>query len=312
MLQARKLTFFPNGCTFFLLCIILYLQTILFISIISSAGHASLTFLRCGPAGINLYMGNPGRTVNDLEGIISDELLIYRGRDIFIKDGIIIHQPTLDEICDYGERKYWSMVYTLTSVGADMKFQLHDIGIDYTEISDFELFYSLLSRSFDQSKTSIIFGDLNLSGFQLLQNEATGDLVMCDPDNGIQIDEYTYLLIADVLRKIHGLTRNSQVPANQSTKQILIDDAREEYERNKNTEYHSQLKNLISAMVNCEGFKYNHSEVWNMKISAFMDSVRRISKMKNADLLLQSGYSGFGINLKDISEKQLDWLGDLN
>ncbi len=250
--------------------------------------------------------------MNGLEGIINDELLIYRGKDIFVKNGIVIHQPTLDEICDYGERAYWSMVYTLTSVGADMKFQLFDLGIDYTEISDFELFYSLISRSFDKSKTALLFGDLDLSGFQLLKNQETQELVMYEPDNGILIDEYTYLVIADVLRKMHGLKRNNQVPANKMTKQILIDDAREEYERNKNTEYHSQLKNLISTMINCEGFKYNHSEVWNMKISAFMDSVKRISKMKNADLLLQSGYSGFGINLKEIPSKQLDWLGELD
>ena len=49
-----------------------------------------------------------------------------------------------------------------------------------------------------------------------------------------------------------------------------------------------------------------------MKINAFMDSVKRASKIKNVDLLLQSGYSGFGINLKDIKDKnQLNWLGEL-
>ena len=49
-----------------------------------------------------------------------------------------------------------------------------------------------------------------------------------------------------------------------------------------------------------------------MKINAFMDSVKRISKIKNADLLLQSGYSGFGVNLKNIDKKQLDWQGELD
>lgn len=48
-----------------------------------------------------------------------------------------------------------------------------------------------------------------------------------------------------------------------------------------------------------------------MKINAFMDSVKRIGKIKNAQLLLQSGYSGFGVNLKEIDNKQLDWLGEL-
>ena len=55
----------------------------------------------------------------------------------------------------------------------------------------------------------------------------------------------------------------------------------------------------------------NHTDVWDLKINAFMDSVKRIGKIKNAELLLQSGYSGFGISLKDINKKELDWLGEL-
>lgn len=125
------------------------------------------------------------------------------------------------------------------------------------------------------------------------------------------IDEFTYNMMMDYLCQVHMIQRDEKKPANETTKMILIEDARDDYEKNKNKEYHSQLKNMISAMVNCEGFKYNHSEVWNMKINAFMDSVRRVSKIKNANLLLQSGYSGFGINLKEISNKQLDWLGEL-
>lgn len=247
-----------------------------------------------------------------MEEIVNDELMIYRGKDFFIKEGIILHQPTLDEICDYGERQYWSMVYTLTSVGADMKVPLSDMGMDYTEISDFQLFYSLLCQSFTIEQTSILFGSLDFQKFQIYQKKDSEDIVMYDSENDILIDEYTYLVIADALRKMHGLKRNGELPANESTKQILIEDAREEFNRNKNREYHSQLKNMVSAMINSEGFKYNHAEVWNMKINAFMDSVRRISKIKNADLLLQSGYSGFGVNLKEISDKQLDWLGELD
>lgn len=242
----------------------------------------------------------------------NDELKIYRGDDFFVQKNITIHQPTLDEICNYGEQQYWSMIYTLTSVGADMKFQLFDMGVDYTAISDFQLFYSLLCRGFTQKQTSILFGNLDFQKFQLCQKKDSEDIAMYDAQQDIIIDEYTYLVIVDVLRKMHGLKRNDQLPANESTKQVLIEDARDEYNRNKQKEYHSQLKNMVSAMINSEGFKYNHTEVWNMKINAFMDSVRRISKIKNADLLLQSGYSGFGVNLKEISNKQLDWLGELD
>lgn len=80
---------------------------------------------------------------------------------------------------------------------------------------------------------------------------------------------------------------------------------------NQKKEPRSVLKNLISGMINSEGFKFNYQTVWDMNIHAFLDSVERISKIKNATLLLQSGYSGFGIDLKKIKSKQLDWLGEL-
>ncbi len=247
-----------------------------------------------------------------MEELTDHELQIYRGKDFPLAPGITIHQPTLDEICDYGERAYWSMIYTLTSTGADLKFQLYDMGIDYTKINDFTLFYSLLAPPLDQSKTSIITGDLDFSNFQLMQKKGSEEIVMYDLEQDILIDEPTYLKFAEVLRSMHGLKRNSQLPANEATKQILIEDAREEYEQEKGKPYVSQLRNLVSAMTNSQGFKYDHAQVWNMKINAFLDSVKRISKIRNADLLLQSGYSGFGINLKEIPETQLNWMGDLD
>ncbi len=250
--------------------------------------------------------------MNNLELFADDELQIYQGKDILLAPGITIHQPTLDEICEYGEHAYWNMIYTLTSTGADLKFQLYDMGVDYTDIDDFTLFYSLLAPSFNQSKTSIITGDLDFTSCKLIQEHGSEEIVMLDLERNIRIDQQIYLKFAEILRNMHGLRRNSQLPANEATKQILIEDAREEYELNKDKPCVSQLKNLVSAMINCPGFKYNHAQVWDMKINAFLDSVRRISKMKHADLLLQSGYSGFGISLKEVPEKQLDWTGALD
>ena len=110
---------------------------------------------------------------------------------------------------------------------------------------------------------------------------------------------------------MHGLKRNDKIPANESTKMILIEDDREDYERNKTREYHSQMKNMVSAMINCEGFKYNHSEVWNMKISAFMDSVKRISKIKKCFFIIAEWVFRLWNRPQKVSDKQLDWLGEL-
>lgn len=247
------------------------------------------------------------------DSLQNDELKIYHGEDFVISKFIKIHQPSLDEICSYGEQEYYSMIYNLTATPQSMKVQLWDMGIDYTTITPFELFYNILYKLYSQEKTSIIFGDLDFIKFQIIQRKDDESILLYQVVNNesVIIDEFTYNMIMDYLRQVHLIYKDEKIPANESTKMILIEDAREEIECNKNSEYHSQLKNLISSMINCDGFKYNHSQVWDMKINAFMDSVKRISKIKNAELLLQSGYSGFGISLKDIDKKQLDWLGEL-
>lgn len=252
----------------------------------------------------------------------NDELKLYRGADFSVSRHITIHQPTLDEICDYGERDYYSMVYQLTATPQSMKWQLWDMGFDYTKLTPFELFYGFLYSLYPQEKTALLFGDLDLTKFKIMQRRDDNAPVLYQSvkknyggdirEYEIILDEFTYLVITDYLRKVHFIQKDEKVPANEATKMILIEDAREEYLRNKDREYHSLLKNMVSAMVNSEGFKYNHAQVWDMKINAFMDSVKRISKIKNAELLLQSGYSGFGVNLREISNKQLDWLGELD
>ena len=244
----------------------------------------------------------------------NDELKIYRGEDFVVSKHIVLHQATLNEICEYGERDYYSMIYNFTATPQSLKVQLWDIGIDYMEITPYQLFYQIIYKMYPQNKTSIIFGDLDFTKFQIMQRKDDESILLYQEidDEPVIIDEYTYNIIIDYLCKCHFIVRDLKEPLNNSTKMILIEDAREEMERNKNKEYHSQLKNLISAMINSEGFKYNHSQVWDMKINAFMDSVKRIGKIKNAQLLLQSGYSGFGVNLKEINNKQLNWLGELD
>lgn len=245
----------------------------------------------------------------------NDDTKTYHGYNVKINDYITIRQPSLAEITDYGENKYYSMVYTLCYVGADLKWQLDDMGVDYTQIEDFELFYSVLRRGFDVEKTKILFGDaIDFSKMQLMYNKQLEEVVMVqvlEDGSCLQIDRYAYTCIVSVLRKMHKIKRNDELPGNETTRQILIEDAREEYEASKGKPAKSYLLSLISSVVNSEGFKRNDETVFNMKIYAFMDSVARIGKIKNAELLLQSGYSGFGIDLKKINKDEINWMGDL-
>ena len=270
-----------------------------------------------------------------------DELKIYRGSDIQITSNIIVTQPTLDQIEVFGERRYFNAVHTLTSVGADLKWQLWDMGIDYTTIEDYDLFIKVIAQMVSSKKKvyqelkdnpekyesqiktmdekdwndllinplELILKDIDLADFSLYKKLDTEQIVLYDPKKNITIDRYIYARIVDVVRKIHGLKRNNQIPANERTKMDLIDDARDEAMLASRQPYKSALKPLVSALtVKCG--MCGDDRIWSMKVNAFFDNIKRVSKIQDATLLLQGAYSGFA-SLKGIDKTRLDWTGDL-
>ena len=70
-----------------------------------------------------------------------DSLGLYFGDPYVINENISVLQPTIGDIAQYGERKYFSVVHTITAIPSDMKSQLWDLGIDWNKISDFSLFF---------------------------------------------------------------------------------------------------------------------------------------------------------------------------
>lgn len=253
-----------------------------------------------------------------IDKTIPDQLILYRGCSHKINDHVTVNVPTLEEICLYGEVKYYSMIHTLCSVGVDLCWQLEEAGIPFDEISDYELFYSVLRNYFDVSRTKIIFGDvLNLKEMLPFRNEDGKirlEQKIVNQDGNyevITIDESDYYEIVKYLRALHNLERNNAVAGTKSCRMAFIEDAKMEYESHLVESQKSYLMPLVSTMVNSNGFKRDDQTVWGMNIYAFMDSVKRVDKIRNANLLLQSGYSGFGIDLKKIKKDELNYMGEL-
>ena len=271
-----------------------------------------------------------------------DDLKIYRGSDIRITDKIIVTQPTIDQIIEFGEKRYFSSVHTLTGVGADFKWQLWDyFGIDYTQIDDFELFkkmiYSLLSskkKIYKELKenpeqyeeqlkniseeeltdmlvnpVSLILKDIDFADFEEYESDKSPETILYDKEHDITIDRFVYARMVDAVRKIHGFKRNNQLPANDITKMFLIDDARDEAMIAAQKPYKSVLKPLISALAVKTG-QVGSNDIWNTKVNMFFDSIKRINKIQDATLLLQGAYSGFA-SLKGVDKDRLDWAGEI-
>lgn len=155
--------------------------------------------------------------------------------------------------------------------------------------------------------SKIIFGDINFAGFEKMVRD-DGDIVLYDKTSNIIIDRSIYEIAVNHIRKMHNLKKNVERAMTETTKDVLLEEAKEKMEMSKDKNFTSCLLPLIATMTNMEGFKYNWSTVWDMKISAFMDAVDQLLHIKNVDLLLSSGYSGFGIDLKKIGKKELNYF----
>ena len=83
-------------------------------------------------------------------------------RSISITDFLTVYIPTVGEILSSDDREYYQMVTTLTSSPYDLMVQLDDMGIDYEQITDFELFM-LLFQSLQNKDLSLIFPGLESS-----------------------------------------------------------------------------------------------------------------------------------------------------
>lgn len=188
----------------------------------------------------------------------------------------------------------------------DLKYHLSLSNIDWNKITDYELFLTRYN-TFDINESKIIFGDLNFTSFHLMMKD-NEEIVLYDDLSQITIDRSIYEIMVDYLRKSHRITKNVEKAMNETTRLVLLEEAKEQYESSKDTKFKSILLPLISTLTNMEGFKYSWSTVWDMKINAFMDSVTSILHIKNVDLLLSSGYSGFGVDLKKINKTELSYF----
>ena len=275
-----------------------------------------------------------------------DDLKIYRGSDIYITDKIKIKQPTIGQIEEFGEQRYFSAVLNLTSVGVDLIWHLTEMGIDFTKISDYDLFLKvivplvsskknilkLLEENYlydeecakiynslsDEDKEEmlinpleLILDNIDLADFIQCTDTTTNEIVLYNKERDITIDRTVYMRVVDVVRKMHGFKRNNIVPANESTKQDMIEDARDEHLASKYNTFKSILLPYVSSLINHPSCSYKHNDIWDLGINAFFDSIKRINKIQNATLLLQGAYSGFA-SLKGIDKERLDWSGDLN
>ena len=236
-----------------------------------------------------------------------DELALYFGDPYVINDYITITIPKIGEVVKFGERQYYSMVQTISAIPSEMKSQLWDMGLDWTQITDFQLFMMLVP-TLPQDKTSILFGDLDFQALRPFENPQNDTVLLRNPETGVVIDELAFGKIHSYLCSAHNLTKKPEGALNEYTKKIMIDEDRQKLAYNSKQPYKSFLTPLISS-VKCR-MGYTLDYVKNMGLCEFFTDLSRLQIIVNADALLQGSYSGM-VDTSKIPKKNFDWCREI-
>lgn len=233
---------------------------------------------------------------------------LLRISDYEINDKIAVHVPTVNEIFDFGDQKYYSIVQTLIATPFDLMVELDDIGIDYETITDYQLFVLMMeSIAINEEDTSIFFGNLNLKSFQEAVNPQNGEKVLWDKDNDIVIDQMIALEICNAIRKIHFWKAPLGKAGNAEAKAYLIERNRKKKQRLAKKPYKSFLESMIISLVNTEEFPYNYETVMGLSIYKLNASWRQIQKKKHWEQTMGGVYFGT-VDTSKIDLEKINWL----
>ena len=243
-----------------------------------------------------------------------DELRAFHNTDYQVGK-FKIHNPTLGEIADsIGEYEFWYMVQSVTATRYDCRLYLWSIGIDFDTIHWWQM---VCQRVKDKvlPDCRAIMPDINFQSFIPCIDKETQEMVLFNPITEIKISEQEFSDLQVYWRTTLNLAPKDIRNANEHTRKWRLEHELEKLKRRERLgiteEFHSVLKNYISALINCEGFKYNWHTVWDLPINVFIDSLRRLQMIKQSDNLLKGIYSG-NVSYKDLRHKEeLDWLREI-
>lgn len=226
---------------------------------------------------------------------------------IYVTDYIYIKIPTVGEVIKH-EAHYYSIMTALTSTPFQKMVELDDMGVDYTTISDYQLFL-MYFPIYGKKDLSLIFGNLDTSGYDEYINTQNDTHILANKslgDNYI-IDEFLYTKITDVIRKINQTKKVRSKPGNEEAKRYLLEKERKKMKRQARKPYTPYLENLVVALVNAPEFKYNYEETMNMSLYTFNKSLAQIQYRIAFDNRMIGVYSGT-VESSKLSQKDSTWI----
>ena len=238
-----------------------------------------------------------------------DKLVALRGKDYPINDYITVHSPLLDEIYSLGWDRYISTIARFCATPSDCKVMLDDMGIDYSQLDEYEFFLMTYKWYSDEEKRvlKLVFGDFDITEFDVHTRSEFNDVVLALDKNTI-FDKATYIKVTTYLRTINNLEKRVDKPGNEHTKKYLIDKERRALKRRKRKKDNdNSLYDLIVALINTPEFKYDYETVWQLTLYQFYRSLRQIQKVKEFGFVMNGVYAGT-VDTSKLNMNNIHWL----
>ena len=231
---------------------------------------------------------------------------LLNATSVDIIPNLSIRIPTVGEILE-DEDKYYGIVSSLTATPFQYMVQLDDMGIDFTTITDYQLFMMLFPM-YAKSDLSLLFGDLDTSDFGIYINQQDNSQVIYSPNNNIIIDELIYNDLADTIRKINLFEKVKSKPGNESARKYLLEKERKKQKRNAKKPKEPYLEKLVIALVNTSEFPYNYETCMDLSIYKFNQSFKQIQQKITFDNTMIGVYAGTVDTSKMTNKDALSWI----
>lgn len=242
-----------------------------------------------------------------------DNLKMYFGDDYITKNGIVVRQPSLGDIIEVGEKNFYETLNVFVSNPTSFRLPLWNMGVDWCTITDFELFI-ILYQNINPEVCKLFLPKCPITEYKVYSeqiDEDTAEPVLYNPESKSIIRNIDYLEISQYLRNMFNIFPKVEYAKGKATRESIIWEDEQNAKRKEDKKYVSTLQPLISSCVNHPGFKYKKSELKEVGICEFMDSVSRLQVYENTRALLTGSMSGF-CDTSKISKENFNFMRDFS
>ena len=237
--------------------------------------------------------------------ILFDDSYLIRGKSFAVNEHVIVNNPSLEEIFEFGEEKYYALVSALVAKPSDYKVLLYDKGIDFETVNEFDFFCTAVN-SISRTESAILFGELDFSAMRIYVDNRLRERVIGDGE--VFIDPLSYAVITDFIRRINGIpVQKPETYLNEHVKQYRLGVERDNMKRKKSEPFKSMLLPLVSSYVNCPESRYGYETVMKLTISQLHDGTQRVMKRVHYDNVMRGLYAGT-IAQDKLNLDEINWL----